>query len=88
MRPRKTRVLLADDHAVMRDGLRVLLDTAPDFEVVDAVADGRQAVRQARALKPDIVIMDLGMPELNGVEATRLLAEREPGVKVIILSMH
>lgn len=88
MRPRKTRVLLADDHAVMRDGLRVLLDTAPDFEVIDAVADGRQAVRQARALKPDIVLMDLSMPELNGVEATRLLAEREPAVKVIILSMH
>lgn len=85
---RKIRVLLADDHIVMRDGLRALLNTAPDMEVVDSVGDGRQAVRQARATKPDIVIMDLGMPEMNGVEATRLLAERDPEVRVIILSMH
>lgn len=82
------RVYLADDHAVVRDGLRYLLEAAGDIVVVGDAADGRQAVRQIVKLKPDIAIIDIAMPEMNGVEATRALRQDAPTTLVIILSMH
>ena len=82
------KVFLADDHAVVRDGLRLILETQEDITVVGEAADGRQAVDQVLKLKPDIVIMDIAMPELNGIEATQQILKTLPSVKVIILSMH
>lgn len=82
------RVLLADDHAVVRDGLKVLLQQAADISVVGEAADGREAVRLAQKFKPDVVIMDIAMRELNGVEAARLLRDQCPATRVVMLSMH
>jgi len=84
----KITVLLADDHAVVRDGLRVLLQQSADIRVVGEAADGRDAVQLAQELKPDVVIMDITMRELNGIEAARLLRELCPAVRVVMLSMH
>jgi DNA-binding NarL/FixJ family response regulator len=80
-------VLLADDHAVVRDGLSFILRAEGDMAVVASVANGRQAVSRAQALQPDVVLMDITMPELNGIEATALIRESCPEVRVIILSM-
>ena len=88
MQGKQTRILLADDHAVVRHGFRMILDAQPDFEVVGEVANGREAVEQATALQPDVVIMDVTMPELNGIEATRRIAEVAPRARVLALSMH
>jgi len=85
---RKTRILLADDHSVVRSGFRLILNQQPDLEVVGEAASGTEAVRQTLALKPDLVIMDVGMPDINGVEATRRIIEQCPDCKVLILSMH
>ena len=82
------RVLLADDHAVVRDGLRALLEAQPGIEVVGDVANGREAVREAQKLRPDIVVMDIAMPELNGIEATLQLQETSASTRILILSMH
>ncbi|HKE22558.1 MAG TPA: response regulator transcription factor [Bryobacteraceae bacterium] len=82
------RVLLADDHGVVRKGLRFLLERQPDMEIVGEAADGREAVRLAEATNPDIVIMDIAMPLLNGIEATAQLVKRNPAIAVIILSVH
>ena len=82
------RVLLADDHALLREGLRALLSSIDGIEVVAEVANGREAVRRALELAPDVVLMDIGMPDMNGVEATALLAAKLPSVRVIALSMH
>jgi DNA-binding NarL/FixJ family response regulator len=84
----KTRILLADDHAVVRKGLRLVLDSEPDLEVVDEVGDGAEAV--ARALRDDIdlAIVDVTMPRMTGLQATRELARRRPELRVLILSMH
>jgi CheY-like chemotaxis protein len=82
------RVLIVDDHAVLRDGLRALLAAAAGIEVVGTVANGREAVRSAVALAPDVVLMDVAMPDLNGVEATAQVKAKLPGVRVIALSMH
>lgn len=82
------RVVLADDHAVVRDGLRLILEGQGSFTVVGEAADGRSAVRQTRLKSADVVIMDIAMPELNGVEATRQIHESEVGARVVILSMH
>ncbi len=82
------RVLLADDHAVVRDGLRYLLEAQSGISVVGDAENGRDAVRKARELQPDIVIMDIAMPELNGMEATREIHKSCPGVRVLILSMY
>lgn len=84
----KITVLLADDHAVVRDGLRVLLQQSADIRVVGEAADGRDAVQLAQELKPDVVIMDITMRELNGIEAARLLREHCPATRVVMLSMH
>jgi two-component system, NarL family, response regulator NreC len=82
------KILLCDDHTILRDGLRVLLEQQPDFEVVAEAANGREAVRLAEGLTPDVVIMDIAMPDLNGIEATRRIVDRLPKTAVVILSMH
>lgn len=84
----KITVLLADDHTVVRDGLRYLLEAQPDIEVVGDAADGREAVKLATLLEPDIVIIDITMPELNGIEATYQIRQLCPSTRIIILSMH
>jgi DNA-binding NarL/FixJ family response regulator len=81
-------VMLADDHAVVRDGLRALLEGGNDLQVVGVAGNGREAVAEALRLRPDIVIMDIAMPELDGVEATRRIVERSPETRVLILSMY
>lgn len=85
---RKIRILLADDHAVVRSGFRALLSAQPDMEVVGEASDGRDAVEQTVLLKPDVVVMDVTMPNLNGIEATRRMAQEAPRVRVLALSMH
>jgi DNA-binding NarL/FixJ family response regulator len=82
------RVFLADDHAIIRDGLRAILSAQEDMTVVGEAGDGRQAVREVQRLKPDVVVMDIAMPELNGTDATREIQRTCPGVRVIILSMY
>lgn len=82
------RILLADDHVIMRSGLRLLLERQPDLEVVAEAADGREAVDMAAAEKPNVVVMDIAMPRLNGVEATRQIVSKNPETSVVILSMH
>jgi DNA-binding NarL/FixJ family response regulator len=82
------RVLLADDHAVVREGLRMVLDARPDLEVVGEAGDGREAVRLVAELEPDVVVMDIAMPELNGIEATRRILDSGSPPRVIVLSMH
>ena len=80
-------VVLADDHTIVRDGLRALLEADPEIRVVGNAADGRQVVSQVQELQPDVVIMDISMPELNGIDATRKILQSSPQVRVIILSM-
>ncbi|MBU6301275.1 MAG: response regulator transcription factor [Verrucomicrobia bacterium] len=82
------RILLADDHAVVRRGFRMLLSAQPDIEVVGEASNGREAVEMAVALQPEVVVMDVTMPELNGIEATRRIARDCPRVRVLALSMH
>jgi DNA-binding NarL/FixJ family response regulator len=82
------RILLADDHTVMRNGLRLLLERQPHLRVVGEAADGRQAVALSESANPDVVIMDIGMPNLNGIEATRQIVNRNPRTAIAILSMH
>jgi two-component system response regulator NreC len=84
----KVRVLLVDDHTVVRRGLRKILESAPEIDVVGEVGDGAAAVTAAGALLPDVVLMDVSMPGVNGIEATRQIATRAPDTKVLILSMH
>jgi len=86
--PLVTRVLLADDHPVVRNGLRELLNSEPDFRVVGEVADGAQAVERALADDVDLVILDVTMPRMTGLQAARELASRKPGVRILMLSMH
>jgi len=82
------RVLLADDHGIIREGLRSLLEREPDVEVVGEAEDGRKALELTRELLPDVVIMDITMPNLNGVEATRQIVGEFPKTKVVALSIH
>ena len=82
------RVLLADDHALMREGLRALLSTSPDIEVVGEVGTGREAESRVLELTPDVVLMDIAMPDLNGIEAARLIHAKCPAVRIVMLSMH
>jgi DNA-binding NarL/FixJ family response regulator len=82
------RVLIADDHAVVAEGLKSLIEAQADMQVVAIAADGREAVRRTEELQPDVVLMDLSMPELNGADATRVILEQDPARKVIVLSMY
>jgi len=82
------RILLADDHKLMRDGLRALIDSQPDMKVVATAENGRMAVRLAQKHNPDVVIVDVSMPELNGIDATRQIVSEFPDMKIIALSMH
>ena len=82
------RVLLGDDHTVLRQGLRKILEDRRDWHVVAEAGNGRDAVREALALTPDVAVLDIGMPLLNGIEATRQIVRRAPSVRVLILSMH
>ena len=84
----KIRVLLADDHEILRQGLAGLLEEEPDMEVIGQASDGQMAVELALRTKPDVIVMDVTMPRLNGVEATRRITAELPGVCVIGLSMH
>jgi DNA-binding NarL/FixJ family response regulator len=82
------RVMLADDHTVLREGLRGILGAEPDVLVVGEASDGRKAVSLAESLRPDVIVMDVAMRELNGIEATRQIRGRQPDVRVLGLSMH
>ena len=81
-------ILIAEDHAIVREGLRSLIEKQPDMEIVCEAEDGRTAVERVRELLPDVVIMDITMPNLNGVEATRQIINEFPQIKVIALSIH
>ena len=83
-----TTIVLADDHHIVRQGLRVLLEGQPDFQLVGEAGDGLEAVQLTERLKPDVLIIDLMMPSLNGLEATRQVSQRSPHTRVVILSMH
>jgi len=84
----KVRVLVAEDHAVVREGIRMILDAQEDVEVVGEACDGDEALRLARQLLPDVVVMDISMPRMNGVEATREIKRLYPDMQVLILTMH
>jgi two-component system, NarL family, response regulator NreC len=85
---KKITVLLADDHRILREGVKSLIEKAPDIEVVGEASEGGEAVAKAQALSPDIVLMDITMPGMNGLEATRQIKALKPNIKVLILSMH
>jgi two-component system response regulator NreC len=92
MRPQgsldKIRVLLADDHTILRAGLKMMLNAQPDIETIGEASDGKQAISEAERLSPDVIIMDITMPECNGIEATRQIKRLLPDVRVLILTMH
>ena len=85
---RPIRIILADDHQIVRQGLRILLEAEPDMEIIAEADNGRRVLKLAQELLPDVIIMDLSMPELNGIEATRQILSGAPEIKVIALSMH
>jgi len=85
---KKIRVLLADDHVLIRAGLRMVVDAQSDLTVVGEAGDGREAIAMAESLKPDVVVMDIGMPRLNGIEAAHQVRENLPETQIVMLSMH
>lgn len=85
---KKIRILLVDDHNMVRQGLRVLLEAEQDIEIIGEAETGRQAVQQAKNLRPDVIVMDVAMPNLNGLEATRQIMKEVPGSKVLVLSSY
>jgi two-component system response regulator NreC len=85
---KRLRIFLADDHAIVREGLRALLQRQPGFEVVGEAADGHEALAEIERTRPDIIVMDIAMPHLNGLEATRRLRTLVPGARVLVLSMY
>ncbi|QOY84976.1 response regulator [Paludibaculum fermentans] len=88
MSSKKISILLADDHSVVRQGFRRILESQADMEIVGEASNGREAIERATTLSPDVVVMDVAMPELNGIEATRRLMESSPRTRVLALSMH
>lgn len=84
----RIRILLADDHTILRAGLRMMLNAQPDMEVIGEAQDGRQAINTTMTLQPDIVLMDITMPDMNGIEATKQIKRVAPEVKVLVLTMH
>jgi len=82
------RILIADDQQLFRDGLRVLIDQENDMEVVAEAENGREAIELSKGLKPDLIVMDINMPDLNGIDATQVICEELPGIKLIALSIH
>jgi two-component system, NarL family, response regulator NreC len=82
------RIILADNYAVMRRGLRLVLEGQKDFEVVGDASDGREAVALVETLKPDVAVLDITMPNMNGIEAARQISAKQPGVSIVVLSMH
>lgn len=82
----RIRVLIADDHAILRKGIRALLSTEPDMEVVGETSDGLETVAQAKTLHPDVILMDLVMPKMDGIEATRQITAEQPGVRILVLT--
>jgi two-component system, NarL family, response regulator NreC len=85
---KKTRILLADDHQLMRSGLRLLIEQQPDLTIVGEAGDGREAVALANSLRPDVAVMDISMPNLNGIEAAHQITQGHAEIAVIVLSMH
>src|SRR5579885_2897713 len=81
-------ILLADDHTILRAGLKMMLNAQPDMEVIGEARDGRQAIAEGQLLEPDIVLMDITMPDMNGIEATRQIKKLQPETKVLMLTMH
>lgn len=86
--PEKIRVLLVDDHTILRDGIRLLLSSQEDIEVVGEAGDGEEAIVKARELKPDVILMDISLPKVNGIEATKMIKAERPEAKILILTMH
>src|SRR4030042_536849 len=84
----KVKVLIVDDHAIMRDGVRALLTVNEDIEVVGEASEGREAIKKLEQLKPDVVVMDIAMPGMDGMEATRQMVKANSKVKVLILTQH
>lgn len=84
----KVRILIAEDHAVVREGIRMILDAEEDFEVIGEAKDGEDAIRLTRTLAPDVVVMDISMPRVTGVEATREIMRSNPGTRILVLTMH
>jgi two-component system response regulator NreC len=82
------RILLADDHVTVRHGLKLLLDSQPDMQVISEASDGNTAVQNAIALKPDVIVMDISMPGMNGLAATRALKQKQPGIAIVTLTRH
>lgn len=85
---KKIKVLLVDDHALLREGIHSLLELHDDIQVVGEAGDGEEAIRKAVKLNPDIVVMDISMPTLSGIEATRMILKEKPGIKIVVLSRH
>jgi two-component system nitrate/nitrite response regulator NarL len=88
MTDRNISILIADDHVMIRDGICALLELEPDVQVLDVAEDGKETLTKAEALQPDIVLMDIRMPKINGVEATRLLKQEHPNIRVLCMSVH
>jgi two-component system, NarL family, response regulator NreC len=84
----KIRILVADDHGIVRKGLRFLLDRQPDMEVVGEASEGREVVRLSEELAPDVIIMDVAMPQLNGIDAAAQIIKHNPGIRIVMLSMY
>lgn len=86
--PRKSRLLIVEDHTILREGLRALLSSEPNWEVVGQAADGHEAIHSVRVVQPDLIIMDLSMPKMNGIEAIKEIKSRYPHVKILTMTVH